>query len=108
MNYPQIGEMVWVRLTIQDWSDEKELQDLLEAYDGYNALGYVVRYMTDDSEEGESQVWASIHILECETIPIEHDIFHRYISSDRCTIDRPIDEYSISWIAKNSEDCPFL
>ena len=103
--YPQIGDLVWVYLQLQDWSPEDA--DLIEAFEGYNALGYVVRYMVDDAEEAdENQIWASIHILEWENIPIDRDTYHRLISSDPSTIDRPIEEYSISWIAKNDEDCP--
>lgn len=102
--YPQIGDLVWVRLQLQDWTPEDSA--LFDTYDGYNTLGYVVRYMTDDSEEGENQIWACIHILEWENIPIYNDVYHRLISSDPCTIDRPIEEYSLSWIAKNSEHCP--
>ena len=63
--------------------------------------------MVDDAEEAdENQIWASIHILEWENLPIDRDVYHRLISSDPSTIDRPIEEYTISWIAKNDEDCP--
>lgn len=100
--YPAIGDLVWVRLQI----DEDEPDENINSYDGHNALGYIVRYMSDDSEEGDPQIWASIHILEWEYLPIDYDYYHRYISVDACTIDRPLEDYSITWIAKNSEDCP--
>jgi len=96
--YPQIGDLVWVYLHLQDLSPEEA--DLIDAFEGHRVLGYVVRYMTS------TKSWACIHIFEWENIPIDRDIWHRVISSDPSTIDRPIEEYSVSWIAKNDEDCP--
>jgi hypothetical protein len=96
--YPAIGDLVWVNLQL----DEHEPDENIKSYDGHNALGYVVQYMSDVSQE----IYACIHILEWENLPVDYDYYHRYISVDACTIDRPLEDYSITWIAKNSEDCP--
>jgi hypothetical protein len=81
-----------------EWLPEEDEQ--LKDYDGMQVLGYVQHFMVDDGDEEGTAVWASIQVLD-KTLPFQYDVYHRYLSSDPDTVDRPMSEFYATWFPKN-------
>jgi len=94
---PKIGDLVLVDLMLE-WLPEEDEQ--LKDYDGMQVLGYIQHFMADDSDEEGTAVWASIQVLD-KTLPFQYDVYHRYISDDPDTVDRPMSDFYATWFPKN-------
>ena len=94
---PKIGDLVLVDLMLE-WIPEEDEQ--LKDYDGMQVLGYIQHFMADDGDEEGTAVWASIQVLD-KTLPFQYDVYHRYLSSDPDTVDRPMSEFYATWFPKN-------
>ncbi len=94
---PKIGDLVLVDLMLE-WLPEED--EALKDYDGMQALGYIQHFMADDGEDEGVTVWASIQVLD-KTLPFQYDTYHRYISDDPDTVDRPMSEFYATWFPKN-------
>ena len=93
---PKVGDLVLVDLMLDNASPDE--YHIAKAFDGEQVVGYVQHFMYD--EDDADTLWASIHVLE-KGLPFELDMYHRYISTDPETIDRPMSEFNATWFPKN-------
>ena len=90
----EIGDLVIIDLMIDDlMPEDKELA----TYDMTEVVGYIKCFMYDDDDPAD--VWASIHVLD-KSVPYEYDTYHRFLSSDPETVDRPMSEFNATWWPK--------